>query len=115
MTGVLSPSVFVPLGTIFGIQSALTVAAYAFPVVIPVAAADLGIAPESVGFLVSAIYVAGMVFGLTSGWLLARLGPTRVFQLLLLVAGAGMAALTIGTIEAAFLSAVLVGLSLIHI
>ena len=109
MTGVLSPSVFVPLGTIFGIQSALTVAAYAFPVVIPVAAADLGIAPESVGFLVSAIYVAGMVFGLTSGWLLARLGPTRVFQLLLLVAGAGMAALTIGTIEAAFLSAVLVG------
>ena len=40
MTGVLSPSVLVPLGTIFGIQSALTVAAYAFPVVIPVAAAD---------------------------------------------------------------------------
>lgn len=109
MTGVLSRQVLVPLGTIFGIQSALTVAAYAFPVVIPVAAADLGIAPESVGFLVSVIYVAGMLIGLTSGWLLARLGPTRVFQLLLMTAGAGIAALTLATVEAAFLAAVLVG------
>ena len=109
MTGVLTRSVLVPLATIFGIQSALTVAAYAFPVVIPVAAADLGIAPESVGFLVSVIYVAGMTFGLASGWLLARLGPTRVFQLLLVLAGLGVAALTIGTVEAAFLAAALVG------
>lgn len=109
MTGVLSRKVLVPLGTIFVIQSALTVAAYAFPVVIPVAAADLGIAPESVGFLVSVIYVAGMTFGLTSGWLLARLGPTLVFQVLLVLAGFGMAALTIGTVEAAFLAAALVG------
>ncbi len=109
MAGVLSPGVLVPLGTIFGIQAGLTVAAYAFPVVIPVAAADLGIAPESVGFLVSVVYVAGMTFGLASGWLLERLGPTRVFQLLLVLAGLGVAALTIGTIEAAVLAAALVG------
>ncbi len=109
MTGLVPRKVAVPLVTIFGIQSALTVAAYAFPVVIPVAAADLGIAPESVGFLVSVIYVAGMTFGLASGWLLARLGPTRVFQLLLLLAGLGAAALTLATIEAAFLAAALVG------
>lgn len=109
MAGLLSPGVLVPLGTIFGIQAGLTVAAYAFPVVIPVAAADLGIAPESVGFLVSVVYVAGMTFGLASGWLLERLGPTRVFQLLLVLAGLGVAALTIGTIEAAVLAAGLVG------
>jgi len=109
MRGLFPRGVIVPLVTISGIQSALTVAAYAFPVVIPVAAVDLGIAPESVGFLVSVIYVTGMTFGLTSGWLLGRLGPTRVFQLLLILACLGIAAMTVGTIEAAVLAAILVG------
>ena len=50
MTALFSRTVATPLIAIFAMQSALTMGGYAFPVVIPVAADDLGIEPESVGF-----------------------------------------------------------------
>lgn len=65
------------------IQVVMTLATYSLPVVIPVAAIDLGVAPESVGFLVSILYLLGMCGGLFTGMLIARLGVTRLFQALL--------------------------------
>ena len=50
-----------PLAAILLMHSAVTTAGYAVPVIAPVAAADMGLAPESVGFLVAAIYLAAMV------------------------------------------------------
>ena len=77
MRALLTPAVGLPLVGIFTMQTALTLAAYAFPIVIPVAAADLGISPEAVGFFTGAIYLVGMMAGLMTGKLLARFGPTR--------------------------------------
>lgn len=104
-------AVFRPLATIFVMQSALTMAAYAFPVVIPVAAADIGMAPESVGFLVATIYTVAMGAGLASGRVVAGFGPTRLFQALLLTTAAAMLALAVGSVATAFLAAALVGVA----
>ncbi len=79
-----SSGVVRPLVAIFSMQSIIAMAAYALPVVIPVAAIDLSMDPQSVGFLVSVVYLVGMVTGLATGTLISHLGPTRVFQLLLL-------------------------------
>lgn len=109
MRALLTPAVGLPLAGIFTMQTALTLAAYAFPVVIPVAAADLGISPEAVGFFTGAIYLVGMIVGLMTGKLLARFGPTRVFQALLALAGAGACVMTLGAAWTAALAAVLIG------
>ena len=109
MNALFSRQVAAPLAAIFIMQTALTLAAYAFPVVIPVAAVDIGLDPDSVGLLTAAIYLTGMLAGLATGGLLARFGPTGVFQGLLAVAAIGAMATTLGTVWAAFLAAVLVG------
>jgi len=98
-----------PLGAILLMHSAITTAGYAVPVIAPVAAADMGLAPESVGFLVAAIYLAAMVTAPVSGILIARAGPTRLFQALLLGTAAGCALFTASTAVAAFAGALLVG------
>ncbi len=64
-------------------QSLMTMAIYSLPVIVPIAAPDLGIAPESVGFFVACIYGISMFSGLFSGDLVDRLGATRVFRLML--------------------------------
>jgi predicted MFS family arabinose efflux permease len=109
MRRLLSPDVAVPLTTIFGVQVVLTMGAYALPVIIPLAALDLGIEPDSIGFLVAAIYVTAMLVGLTSGGLLVRFGPTRTFQALLLLVAAGAVVLMEGSAWAALACAILFG------
>ena len=83
--------------------------AYALSVVIPVAAPDVGVSPESIGWLVACVYFTAMLTGLTSGRLLARLGPTRVFQLLLVLVSLGAVVVGSGIAGAAVLGAVFIG------
>ena len=109
MRALFQATLALPLLTIFSCQSVLTMGAYALSVVIPVAAPDLGVSPESIGWLVACVYFAAMLTGLASGRLLARLGPTRVFQLLLLLVSAGALVLGTGIVGAAVLGAVLIG------
>ena len=111
MTALFTLAVAKPLAVIFALQTALTMGAYSFPVVIPVAAKDLGIEPESVGFFVATIYIVAMLVGLYSGRILARFGPTRLFQILLAFSAVGALVLTLGSVWAVVLAAVLVGCS----
>jgi predicted MFS family arabinose efflux permease len=111
MRALFSRAVALPLGVITANQGVLTMGAYSLPVVIPVAAADLGMAPESVGYLVATVYLTAMVTGLSAGRLLASHGATRVFQLLLLLVSVGSLVLTLGTTTTAVLAAMLIGAS----
>ena len=111
LRALFSRSLGLPLATIFACQSVLTMAAYAIPVVIPVAASDLGIEPESVGFLVATIYATAMLVGLFSGTLIEHLGATRLFQLLLALIVAGISVLLLDFAGAAVLCAILFGVA----
>lgn len=102
-------AVVIPLTAILAMQSVITMAAYSISVVIPVAAADLRIDPESVGYLVSVVYAVGMVAGLGSGALIARAGATHAFQLMSMLAAVGACVLWLTSPIAAIGAAVLFG------
>ncbi|MEM7250070.1 MAG: MFS transporter [Pseudomonadota bacterium] len=98
-----------PLTTVFVIQVLMTMAAYGIAVLVPEAAADIGIAPESVGFLTATLYFTAMPTGLLSAFIINRLGATRTFQLLLLFIGLGGVSLMAAHPLLAYLGAALIG------
>lgn len=72
---------------------ALTAMALAVPPVLaPVAAADLGVAPAGVGNWVGFAYMVAMFAGPVSGALVGRHGPVRVLQIAVLCVALGLAA-----------------------
>jgi MFS family permease len=72
---------------------ALTAMAMAVPSVLaPVAAADLGVAPTSVGIWVGLAFLTAMLAGLACGALVGRYGPVRMFQAAAACVALGLAA-----------------------
>jgi predicted MFS family arabinose efflux permease len=111
MDDLLKRTVLAPLILILASQTVITMSSYALPVIAPLAAKDMGLAPASIGGLMTVIYLCAMVIGLGSGSLIGRLGATRVFQLLLLLTCFGIAALAAGHPVLAFLGAMLIGVA----
>ncbi|MCB1743746.1 MAG: MFS transporter [Gammaproteobacteria bacterium] len=99
-----------PLATIFVIQSLMTMSAYGISTIAPIAALDIGLQPESIGFLSSTLYLCAMLVGLATQSLVDRFGPTRTFQLLLAGIGAGCACLIAAHPVLAFVGAALIGM-----
>jgi predicted MFS family arabinose efflux permease len=100
-----------PLTTIFLAQALMTSGAYAFSVIAPVAAMDLDMDPDSVGFLASTLYLVAMLTGLGSQSAIVRWGAMRTFQGLLVLSGLGILSLMAGHLAFAFLGAVLIGIA----
>lgn len=98
-----------PLITIFMAQALMTSAPYGISVLAPDAAADLGLSPNSVGFLASTVYLLAMISGLGSQTAIARWGPTRTFQGLLALTAFGCLSLMAAHPLLAFLGAALIG------
>ena len=98
-----------PLITIFMAQALMTSAPYGISVLAPDAAADLGLSPNSVGFLASTVYLLAMISGLGSQTAIARWGPTRTFQGLLAFTALGCLSLMAAHPLLAFLGAALIG------
>lgn len=92
-------------------QSVITMAIYALPVIIPVAAMDLGIDPESVGFYVAVVYGVSMFTGLLVGDLIRQMGAAAVFVMLVVFAGAGTLVLLFQTPLAAIVAAIFYGIA----
>ena len=86
----LPGSVLHPLISIFLMQSVITMAIYSLSVIMPVAAADLRVPPESVGYYVSVTYASSTVVGLFSGQLVARHGALMLFRSMLLLTAAAV-------------------------
>ena len=90
---------------------ALTSMAMVVPTVLaPVAAADLGADPARIGLLVAAMYLCAMVAGLFCDGLIARHGPVRVFQFVVLLVAGGLAAGAGGHLALAFVLAIMAGI-----
>ncbi len=87
------------------VQSLTALALAVPPILAPVAAPDLGIAPAGVGNWV------GFSYGLASGTLVGRWGPVRVFEAAVLCVAAGLAVGSGATLGAALLAGVLLGVA----
>jgi MFS family permease len=89
----LSPkSIAAAVAMTLAVQSLTALALAVPPILAPVAAADLGVAPSGIGNWVGFAYMVAMFAGLASGTLVGRFGPVRVLEAAVLCVGAGLAA-----------------------
>lgn len=91
-------------------QAIVATAIIAPSVIAPAAAADLGVAPQSVGLIVALSYTLAMVSGLTVSGLVTRFGPLRICQVAVLLGAAGLALGAPGSIALVFGAATLIGI-----
>lgn len=90
-------------------QIVISFASIVGPVLAPLAAADLGVDPELVGFHVALVYGVCAASSLLSGGFIRRFGPLRVVQSSLALGGLAMAIFALGSIPAVLLGAVVLG------
>jgi predicted MFS family arabinose efflux permease len=100
----------IALPSMLGSQLIITMAAFAVPVVAPVAAPEIGVPSIYVGGFTSLVYLLGMTTGLFASPLIARLGSVRLSQCLLLMVAAGIAVFNLATPLAALAGAVAIGI-----
>lgn len=91
-------------------QAMATMAGLTVPVFATVAAADLGLDPNYVGFYASIIFLGAMGSSLLCGGFLVRYGAIRVSQICLLLAAIGIAMSAGGTLTLLVLSAIVLGI-----
>lgn len=90
-------------------QAIVATAIIAPSVIAPAAAADLGVAPQSVGLIVALSYTLAMVSGLTVSGFVTRFGPLRICQVAVLLGAAGLALGAPGSIGLVFGAMALIG------
>lgn len=101
--------VLVALAVTLAVQSLTATALITPSVIAPVAAGDLGVAPQAIGLFVSLAYFAAMLSGLATGGLIARFGAFAVCQAAVVIAGAGLALGKLAAVAVLPLAAFLIG------
>jgi MFS family permease len=84
-------SVALPLAATLAVQTLVALAVYCAPVMAPVAAPSLGVAPSAIGYFIALVYLGSMLGSVTSGGWVARFGPIRVSQIGLALSLFGLA------------------------
>ncbi len=92
------------------VQTLASMAMIAPSVLAPVAAPDLGVAPQAVGLFVAISYFGAMVSGLMTGWLMARFGPLALCQAAMVLAALGLALGKLGLLALLPLAAFVIGI-----
>jgi MFS family permease len=98
-----------PLLVMLVVQAMVSMSIVAVAVLAPLAASDVGIGPDFVGFYIGLVYVGSMLASVSTGDLVRRFGSIRVSQACLLISAAGLALLQVGTLPAVAASALLLG------
>jgi MFS family permease len=102
--------VLVALAVTLAVQILTATALIAPSVIAPVAARDLGVAPQSIGLFVSIAYFGAMLSGLATGGLIARFGAFAVCQVAVVVAGIGLALGKLAVLPVVPLAGLLIGI-----
>jgi MFS family permease len=89
--GPQAAGVALALAVTLAVQTLAAFAVYCAPVLAPLAAPALGIAPSAVGYYIAATYAGSMVGSAVAGGWVARFGPIRVSQAGLALGFAGLA------------------------
>lgn len=79
------------LAVTLGVQTLAAFAVYCAPVLAPLAAPALGVAPSAVGYYIAATYAGSMLGSAAAGGWVARFGPIRVSQAGLALGFVGLA------------------------
>jgi MFS family permease len=101
---------WLPLFLTLAIQSMVSMALLALPVMATVVAQAVGVSATLVGVFVALAYVGAIVSSLASGSAVARFGAIRVSQVGLLLCATGLAACALPSVAAMTLGAFLIGL-----
>jgi MFS family permease len=101
--------VLLPLALTLAVQSLTSMAMIAPLVMAPVAALELGVSPQGVGWFVTLEYSFAMASGLACGLLIWRYGPVRVCQIAVCLAATGLAVGTAAVLPLVFAAAALIG------
>jgi len=101
--------VALPLAITLAIQAATSMAMIAPSVMAPVAALELGLSAQGIGWFVALEYFFAMLSGLACGALIARFGAVRVCQITVCLAAVGLAVGTGAVLPAVFAAAGLIG------
>ena len=101
--------VVLPLAITLAVQAITSMAMIAPSVMAPVAALDLGVSPQGIGWFVALEYFLAMISGLACGALIVRFGAVRVCQICVCLAAAGLAAGTGAVLPVVFAAAGLIG------
>ena len=91
------------------VQSVISLAAVAVPVLAPDAARELGVPLGNVGYFISFMYVGASTAALVSGGLILRYGAMRVSQSCLLICACALGLLTVVPVALIPVAAVLLG------
>ncbi len=103
-------AVALPLGATLAVQTLVALAVYCAPVMAPVAAPALGLAPSAIGYFIAMVYFGSMLGSVTSGGWVARFGPIRVSQIALALSFVGLAFSATAWLPLVALGAIVVGL-----
>jgi MFS family permease len=101
--------IILPLAITFAVQAFTSMAMIAPSVMAPVAAAELGVTPQSIGWFVALEYLFATLSGLACGTLIGRFGAVRVCQISVGLVAAGLAAGTGAVLPVVFAAAGLIG------
>ena len=101
--------VVLPLAITLAVQALASMAMIAPSVMAPVAAVELGVSPQDIGWFVALEYLFATLSGLACGALIGRFGPVRVCQISVCLAAAGLAAGTGAMLPVVFAAAGLIG------
>lgn len=102
--------VVLPLAATLAVQTLVALAVYCAPVMAPVAALSLGVAPSAIGYFIALVYLGSMLGSVTSGGWVARFGPIRVSQVGLALSLVGLALGASAWLPLMALGAVVIGL-----
>ncbi|HSD53620.1 MAG TPA: MFS transporter [Burkholderiales bacterium] len=101
--------VLVALAVTLAVQILTATALIAPSVIAPIAARDLGVAPQAIGLFVSLAYFGAMLSGLATGGMIARFGAFAVCVVAVVIAGVGLALGKAAVLAVVPLAAVLIG------
>ena len=102
-------TVVLPLAITLAVQALTSMAMIAPTVMAPVAAAELDVSAQGIGWFVALEYLFAMLSGLACGALIVRFGPVRVCQICVCLAAAGLAVGTGALLPVVFAAAGLIG------
>ena len=103
-------SVAAPIAVTLSVQTLVALAVYSTPVMAPVAAPALGVAPSAIGYFIAMVYLGSMLGSVGAGGWIARFGPIRVSQAGLALCLAGLALGASARLPLAALGAFFIGL-----